>query len=219
MQKLVLFLKMIFVYPVVFFTSLHAIKSDYSLKFMLFKLWSKFLVKQASAKVTLKHSDLIPLETGYVFVVNHANPLDPCILIEHLPVESHFVFDVTERVPYLNRWLKRLNTLRIDYSQSNFKSIKQEFLSQMDQSSIILFFNTLKGIELGELFYQFAKDEHLTLIPVRLENTQYLFKKGHHHHVTVDIQIPLYFEEYAEMTHDSIHRELKQRLEGKPIHE
>lgn len=214
MQRLILFLKMIFVYPVIFFTSLHAIRAEYGLKFMLFKLWSRFLVKQASAKVVFNHGDLIPLETGYVFIVSHTNPLDACVFIEHLPVETHFVLDANERIPYLNRWLKRLNTLRMNVTDSKFIPYSEEFLAQMDQSSITLFFNTLNGKELNEDFYQFAKKEHLTLIPVRLKNTDFLLKKGKHHSTSVDIQVPFYYEEYAEMSLDLIHRELSARIKG-----
>lgn len=212
MQKFILFLKMIFVYPVIFFTSLHAIRADNDLKFTLFKLWSRFLVKQASAKVECTHTDLIPLETGYVFVLTHANPLDLCVFIEHLPVNTHFVLDGSETIPYLNGWLKRLKTLRLNPNGESFETIQSDFLAQMDESSVTVFFKSLQHKELSDAFYRLALKEHLTLIPVIIQNSDKLLKKGNHHRVMVDIQVPLYHEEYSDLNENELRQELQRRL-------
>ena len=212
MQKFILFLKMIFVYPVIFFTSLHAIRADYDLKLTLFKLWSRFLVKQASAKVECTHTDLIPLETGYVFVLTHTNPLDLCVFIEHLPVNTHFVLDGSETIPYLKGWLKRLKTLRMIPNDETFETIQSDFLTQMDESSVTVFFKSLQHRELSDAFYSLALKEHLTLIPVIIQNSDKLLKKGKHHRVTVDIQVPLYHEEYSDLNETELRQELERRL-------
>ncbi len=213
MQAFILFIMMIFVYPVVFFSSLHLIKANYDLKYTLFQIWSRFFLKRASAKVECKRSDLIPLENDYVFIVHHESTLDVCALAEALPVRTHFILDKTEKVPYLNNYLKRLKSMRIDYSASNCHIYSEQFENDLNESSVTVFVNNLKNQILPIDFYDCAKSQKWTLIPVMIHNSKNLMKKGRHHKIEVEIKVPLYFEEYGKSSTEAIQKLILERLQ------
>lgn len=215
MQKIILFIMMIFAYPVIFFSSLHLIKSNYELKYTLFRIWSRFFLKRASAKVVCEHSELIPLENDYVFLVNHESKLDCCILAEALPVQTHFILDKSERVPYLNTYLKRLNAIFVSYENCTLDQHINTLEDYLNESSITLFMNTLNNEACPECFLEIAKTEKWTLIPISISGSKKLMKKGRHHHVKVDIKVPLYFEEYGKFELNEIQNQILLRLDDK----
>lgn len=212
MQSLFLFIIMIFVYPVILFTSLHVIKGTYELKYTLFQIWSNFMLKRASSKVECKNSDLIPLENDYVFVVNHENKLDICLLTSALPVRTHFICDKTEKVPYLNVYLKRLKSIFVSYKNVDFSAYLSQFEDGLNESSLTIFLNTLSNEPLPSNFYTLAKQQKWTLIPVSIKNSANLLKKGKYHKVEVEIKVPLYFEEYGNNDIEVIQKLINERL-------
>ena len=215
MQSLVLFLMMIFVYPVIFFSSLHLFKANYDLKFTLFQIWSRWFIKRASAKVECERCDLIPLENDYIFIVTHESRWDACVLAEALPVRTHFILDESEKIPYLNGYLKRLKTLRISYKKNDFSNYIQNMENDLNESSLSLFLNSINGLDIPMSFYEQAKLGKWTLIPVLIKNSKNLLKKGRRHHVKVEIKVPLYFEEYGKSESDDIKKLILERLQEK----
>ncbi len=213
MRALILFLMMLFVYPVVFFSSLHLIKSTYDLKYTLFQIWSRWFIKRASAKVDCKRCDLIPLENDYIFVVHHENKLDALVLAEALPVRTHFILDHSEKIPYMNVYLKRLNSDRLSYINDDFSKLTEKMENDLNESSITVFQNTLYGEKIPLNFYDLAKSQKWTLIPVMISNSKNLMKKGKHHHVEVEIKVPLYFEEYGKRSTEDIQKLILERLQ------
>ena len=136
-SKLKLLLLMPFVYPVIFFTSLHVIRSSYGLKYALFQIWSRWLLKSSKSKVNMINPELIPLENDYVFVSSHGSNFDPLILASVLPVETHFILKDKERLPFVNVYSKRLKIQRIfpDRHDLDLELIEQN----LSQSSVCVF--------------------------------------------------------------------------------
>lgn len=210
-SKLKLFLLMPFVYPVIFFTSLHVIRSSYGLKYALFQIWSRWLLKRSKSKVNIIHPELIPLENDYVFVSSHGSNFDPLILASVLPVETHFILNDKERLPFINVYSKRMKIQRIylDRHDLDTKTIEQN----LSQSSVCIFLDKFDE-NLGlQAFFQAAIEKHWTLIPVSIKNNENILRRGAFHSAVVEIKTPVYFEEYqgkskselASLINDRIH--------------
>lgn len=211
MQNVRLFLMMIFVYPVIFFTSLHVISANYELKYTLFQIWARFFMKRASAKVECLRADLIPLENDYIFVVNHNNALDALILCAALPVRTHFILEKNEKIPYLNNYLKRLKTIRFENSLD--ESIIETVENDLNESSITVFTQSIASKPLPISFYELALKQKWTLIPVTIVGSQNVMKKGKFHNVKVVIKDPLYYEEYEKMNSNEIEESILHRIQ------
>ncbi len=212
MQALFLFIIMIFVYPVIFFSSLHLFKSTYDLKYTLFQIWARFMLKRAKAKIECERCDLIPLENDYVFIANHVNSFDTYVLAQALPVRTHFIFDKSARVPYLKVYLKRLKSLFVDYSNVDFKDYLSQLEDDLNESSMTVFNASLKQTPLPLSFYELAKNQKWTLICVTLKNSKNLLRIGKYHTVKAEISVPLYFEEYESLSCEAIQKQINERL-------
>lgn len=210
-SKLKLLLLMPFVYPVIFFTSLHVIRSSYGLKYALFQIWSRWLLKRSKSKVNIINPELIPLENDYVFVSSHGSNFDPLILASVLPVETHFILKDKERLPFVNVYSKRLKIQKIfpDRHDLDIEVIEQN----LSQSSVCVFLDNFDD-HLGlQTFFKAATEKHWTLIPVLIKNNEGILKNKGYHSAVVEIKTPVYFEEYegkssaelASLINDRIH--------------
>jgi hypothetical protein len=210
-SKFKLLLLMPFVYPVIFFTSLHVIRSNYGLKYALFQIWSRWLLKRSKSKVNIIHPELIPLENDYVFVSTHDSNFDPLILATVLPVETHFILNDKEKLPFINVYSKRMKIQRIypDRHDLDIEVIEQN----LSQSSVCVFLEKFDA-NLGlQAFFQAAIEKHWTLIPVSIKNNEGILKNKGYHSAVVEIKTPVYFEEYkgnsgaelASLINDRIH--------------
>lgn len=211
-RKILLALLMPFVYPVILISSLHTRKVSDDLKYQVFQIWAKWIVKMSSTRVSLKRADLIPLENGYVFISNHANAFDPLLIASVLPVSTYFACDTRERVPFIHTWYKRIQTLFFSPNTSDYSALDAKLEQYLSAGNLTLFNTNMKGESLNEAFFELAKQHRLTLIPLSLANSSAIFKKGIHHKVTLTVGIPLYFEEYDAWANQNIQEELTLRL-------
>lgn len=210
-SKLKLLLLMPFVYPVIFFTSLHVIRSSYGLKYALFQIWSRWLLKRSKSKVNIIHPELIPLENDYIFVSSHGSNFDPLILASVLPVETHFILNEKERLPFINVYSKRMKIQRIypDRHDLDIEAIEKN----LSQSSVCVFLEKFDENIGLQAFFQAAIEERWTLIPVSIKNNEGILRNSGYHSVVVEIKTPVYFEEYqgksstmlASLINDRIH--------------
>lgn len=212
MKKLLLFLKMIFVYPVILFSSLHVIKAGFDLKYAVLQIWSKTLLKMSNTKVLLKHQELIPLENGYVFMSTHDSEFDALILIHSLPVFTNFIFDTKESFPYLKIWFKRLRSGFVSYHDHTFPVSPTQIIELMGKHNVTIFLNNLKNQPLSTEALKTLYDLKLTLIPVSIQGNSNILKKGRFNTVNVEICLPLHYEEYQELSYEACLNELKSRL-------
>jgi|GEM_PF-1733277 len=218
MKKLILFLQMIFVYPVIVFSSLHVLKSSFDLKYALLQIWAKTLLKMGNVKVLLKHQELIPLENGYVFVSSHDSSFDALSLIHCLPVSTNFIFDHREKTPYLNIWFKRLQSLYISYKESNTSLNVPQLTTLMGQHNVTIFSKNLKNQALNPEIFKIFYEMKLTLIPISIQGNSNILKKGRFHTVNVEVCLPLHHEEYLDLSYEACLKELQLRITSvKPL--
>lgn len=205
-------LLMPFVYPAIFFSSLHVLKASDELRYTVYLIWAQWLLKMSSTKVTILQKQLIPLENGYVFVAQQANKMDPLIVSAALPVQTYFMLDQKARVPFIHLWIKMIRTLMISSSKENFTQHETWLEQRLSQANLTLFLNNHLQENVHASFYEVAFKHHLTFVPLKIENNRSIFKKGAHHHVKVTVGIPLYHEEYALYDVNKLKDELFERI-------
>lgn len=210
LSKLKIILIMPFVYPVIFFSSLHVLKSNYGLKYALFQIWSRWLLKRAKTRVEIQHAELIPLENDYVFVSSHPSAFDPLILAAVLPVDTHFVLHQKDKFPFIHVYAKRLNIMRM--SQLNTASNLLKIEKYLSESSVCIFQENQGKTDGLEAFYAAAIDKHWTLIPIDIKNSQGILKIQTYHKVLVEVKTPLYYEEYQGKNADELASLLNERI-------
>jgi len=204
---------MLFVYPPIFFSALSVRKSDFALKYASFRMWTDSYLKLLGVTTELIHSNLIPLEDGFLFVVSHESTIDSLVLADTLPVKTNFLLDQKESVPYMNIWFKHLQTIRFDRTMTVFKPLFEAFNQSMnDCDNLCVFKNSLNGVELPSSFLELAYQSEKTLIPVKIKGSQEALVKGGSHRVIVEIGLPLHFEEYGTTSYDQCLLELNQRI-------
>lgn len=208
---------MIIYYPSIRLSALHINKNDFELNQISAKMWSSILLKFVKVKTDIKHINHIPLEDGFVFLANENNAYDSTILLSIFPINISFIFDRKMRIPFLKSWFKRILTLFIDKNYDFVKNVDEIENLMIKSGNILLYINQLEELNSLSSFIDYAYHTKKTLIPISISGSDNVMKKGKYHKVLIDICLPLHYEEYQTMSHESCLEEIKQRIDQSSI--
>jgi 1-acyl-sn-glycerol-3-phosphate acyltransferase len=217
MKHIILFIKMIIYYPSIQISALHINKNDFELNQVSAKMWSTILLKFVKVKTEIKHINHIPLEDGFIFLAYDNNPYDSIILLSIFPINISFIFDRKIKLPFLRNWFRRIKTLFID---SNYDFVENVDIIEnlMNKSgNLLLYINQLDKLKSLNSFIDYAYHTKKTLIPISINGSNNVMKKGKYHKVLVDICLPLHYEEYQTMTNELCIEEIKDRISQSTI--
>jgi 1-acyl-sn-glycerol-3-phosphate acyltransferase len=203
---------MIIYYPSIRLSALHINKNDFDLNQISAKMWSTIILKFVKVKTEIKHINHIPLEDGFIFLANENNPYDSSILLSIFPINISFVFDKRIKIPFLKSWFKRILTLFIDANYDFVKNVDEVENLMIKSGNLLLYVNQLQELNLLSSFIDYAYHTKKTLIPISISGSSNIMKKGKYHKVLVDICLPLHYEEYQTMTHESCLEEIRERI-------
>lgn len=212
MKHIILFIKMIIYYPSIRLSALHINKNDFDLNQISAKMWSTIILKFVKVKTEIKHINHIPLEDGFIFLANENNPYDSSILLSIFPINISFVFDKRIKIPFLKSWFKRILTLFIDANYDFVKNVDEVENLMIKSGNLLLYVNQLQELNSLSSFIDYAYHTKKTLIPISISGSSNIMKKGKYHKVLVDICLPLHYEEYQTMTHESCLEEIRERI-------
>lgn len=208
MKRFFIFIKMIFVYPTMFFSRLHSRHLDLADKHQISKIWANFIIRNAAVHLEVKNTNLIPLEDGYTFISKHGDKYDGLVILASQPLIFSFFIDLKERLPYMTAFLDLLESIRFNLetkeddlilmSQGLIKKRNYHvFIHEDDQTDVSL----LNAAYLSKT----------AIIPVAIKNVSALMKFGYQK-ITVAYCTPLHFEEYGLYSAEDTLKEIKNRL-------
>ncbi len=212
MKHIVLFIKMLIYYPSIRLSALHINKNDFDLNQVSAKMWSSILLKLVKVKTEIKHINHIPLEDGFIFLVNQKNPYDSLILLSVFPINISFILNDKMRIPFLKNWFKRIFTLFIKPNYDFVEHVDDVENLMIKSGNLIVYLNQLeKDLSLAS-FIDYAYHTKKTLIPVNITGSNNIMVKGKYHKVLVDIYLPIHYEEYQSLAKEDCLNEIKYRL-------
>lgn len=212
MKHIVLFIKMIIYYPSIKLSALHINKDDFDLNQMSAKMWSNILLKLVRVKTDIKHINHIPLEDGFIFLTNQKNDYDSIILLDIFPINISFVLNEKTKIPYLKNWFNRLFTLFIKPNYNFVENVDDIENLMIKSGNLIVYINQLEKNSSLTSFIDYAYYTKKTLIPINISGSEYIMKKGYYFKTSVDICLPLHFEEYQNMSKDDCLKEINDRI-------
>ncbi len=208
MKRFFIFIKMIFVYPTMFFSRLHSRGLDLSDKHQISKIWANFIIRNAAVHLEVKNTHLIPLEDGYTFISKHNDKYDGLIILAAQPLVFSFFIDQKERLPYMTAFLECIESIRFSIkpqeddlilmSQGLIKKRNYHVFINEDEQSNASILNA-------------AYLSKTAIIPVAIKNAKSLMKFGYQR-ITVAYCTPLHFEEYGAWSAEDTLKEIKFRL-------
>jgi len=216
MRYIVITLKLLIYIPSLWLSRLHILKADFEMRLDLVRVWSSTLLKMIKTKVQLIHKNHIPLEDGYVFLVNHTSAYDVMMLTDVFPVNFGLILDKNDSIRWINPLISALKPMKIDYESFAFDDADELCLAYLKaHQNIILFNQSLSGKTLNLSFYTWLKAHRLTVIPVRVHGAERILKSKQSV-VRIDIALPLYFDEYQMMSPEQFKAELSSTLQATP---
>lgn len=208
---------MIIYYPSIRISALHINKNDFELNQISAKMWSTILLKFVKVKTDIKHINHIPLEDGFIFLANENNSYDSTILLSIFPINISFIFARKIKIPFLKSWFKRILTLFIDSNYDFVENIDVIENLMIKSGNLLLYINQLEELNSLSSFIDYAYHTKKTLIPISINGSNNVMKKGKYHKVLVDICLPIHYEEYQTMSHETCLEEIRLRISQSSI--
>lgn len=207
MKRFFVLIKMIFVFPTMFFSRLHSRNLQLADKHQISKIWANFVIRNTAVSLDVKNINLIPLEDGYTFVSLHTNKYDGLVILAAQPLIFSFFIDRKERIPYMTAFLDLIESIRFNSNS------KEDDLILMSQ-----------GLIKKRNYHVFIHDDQTesdllnaaylsktAIIPVAIKNVKSLMRFGYQK-ITVSFCTPLHFEEYGSYRCDETLKEIVKRL-------
>lgn len=212
MKHIVLFIKMFIYYPSILLSPLHINRNDFDLNQVTAKMWSSIILKLVNVKTDIKHINHIPLEDGFIFLADERNRYDSIILLSIFPINISFILNKTTKIPFLQNWFKRILTHYIEPNYDFVDHVDDIENLMIKSGNIIVYLNQLEKLDSLKSFIEYAYHTKKTLIPLSINGSKNIMKKGKYHKVLVDICLPLHYEEYQTMSKDDCLKEIKDRI-------
>jgi len=210
MRKSILWLKMWFTYPVIFFTYLHSIRASYIEQQNMLKVWSVILLKMTKTKVEVINSNLIPLEDGYLFISNHRSTYDGLVLINGIPINVGFYLHNSERTPYLKLFIKLIGSVK--YTNETLYETNDLIKQKLSQKlNIATFINTLDQKRVDSQILASCYQNQNAIIPIVIRNSRNMVKKAYTK-VELVFCTPLHYEEYGALSYNDCLVEIQRRM-------
>lgn len=208
MKRFFVFIKMIFVYPTMFFSRLHSRNLEIADKHQISKIWANFIIRNTAVHLDVKNIHLIPLEDGYTFVSKHNNKYDGLVVLAAQPLVFSFFIDSEERIPYMTAFLDLIESIRVKLNTKEDDLIKmsQGLLKNRNYHVFIR-----DGEQADSSLLNAAYLSKTAIVPVALKNVNLLMKFGYQK-ITVAFCTPLHFEEYGSYGSDETLKEIMNRL-------
>lgn len=216
MKHILLFIKMIIYYPSIKLSALHINKDDFDLNQISSKMWATIILKLVKIRSEIRHVNHIPLEDGFIFLVEEKNPYDSIILLSLFPINISFILDDQTRIPFLKNWFKRIQTLYIRPNYDFVDHVDDIENLMINTGNLIVYTNHLEKLNCLNSFIDYAYHTKKTLIPMTLSGTENIMRKGNYYKTVVDIGLPLHFEEYQSFSKEECILEIKNRM-SQPI--
>lgn len=208
MKRLWVFLNLIILYPSLWLSRLHLLRSDEALKLDLLRVWSGTFLRMMRLKPSLYNQNHIPLEDGYVFIVEHKSSLDLLALAQVLPLDFALIQDARDPIFLIKPILATLKPLRVDTHTVDFTSNDDTLNTQLRaHKNLLLFSTTLSQKELNPSFFSWIKAQGLTLIPISndLKRDVYQWRLqdwGFH------VGLPIHQEEHESLSSEALQRQV-----------
>ncbi len=213
MNILLIPLKLLIYIPSLWLSRLHILKADFEMRLDLLRVWSSTLLKMTKTNVKLIHKNHIPLENGYVFLVNHTSAYDVMVLAEVFPVNFGLILDKKDTIRWIRPLINALKPLKVNYDSYAFVEETTTLTTYLkDRQNLLVFNQTLSHKPLHTSFYAWLKQQKLTVIPVRITNSDRIIKSSPAT-VNVEIALPLYYDEYQTMSDEQFKDELNTSLQ------
>ena len=200
MKRIRVFLQMIIYYPSLWLSKLHTLSGDAALRLDLLRVWSATLLKMMKIEPRLIHPNHIPLEDGYVFLVQHQHALDLLALAQILPIDFGLILDSKDPIRWVASLVADTKPLKLALDKVDFLNLGEELnQSLIDQKNLIVFHQNLKGKNLHESFFTWLKSTKRTVIPITQDPIQKIWI-NRKQTWNFAVQLPMYDEEYADLS-------------------
>ncbi len=210
MKRFIVFLKLIFVLPTMFFTRLHLRKSNLEGKLQITKIWANYILRSASVRLEIENTNLIPLEDGYTFISNHPSKYDGLFILAANPLTFSFFIPIFEKLPYMTPFLKMIESIRYTaVSQQDDLIFMSQELSK--HRNFHLYVDDLIGNEVDSSILDAAFLTKTAIIPVAISNAKSMMKLGFHK-IKISYCTPLHYEEYGSLGARTTIEEIKTRI-------
>lgn len=211
MKRFFVFLKMIFVLPSIVISRKKAKDEPFVYRILLTKKWASIILKITKAKISVKNTNLIPLEDGYTFISNHDSKYDGLVALYANPLNFSFFVTAFERLPYMSSYFELTDSYRYN------RDSKDDYLVSMSQNLLKhrnyhLFFEDIDHQALSPSQLDAAYISKTAIIPVAIKNSKSIMKLGKHQ-IVVSYCTPLHYEEYGSLSSESTLLEIKNRIE------
>lgn len=210
MKRFILFIKLIFILPFMFFSRQHAQKLNFEERIKITKIWVNDILKKANVKVLVTNTHLIPLEDGYTFVSNHESKYDGLLVLSANPLNFSFFIDTNERLPYMTPFLDLIDSIRYNIDT------RDDYLIKMSQDlhkhkNFHLYIENLNQELLSSALLDASYISKTAIVPVAIKNSKSFMKFGHQK-IEVSYCTPLHFEEFGNLSADTTLKEIKTRI-------
>lgn len=214
MKRLWIALNMVILYPSLWLSRLHLMRADVGLKLDLVRVWSSTFLRMMKLKPVLENQNHIPLEDGYVFLVEHKSNLDLLAIAQVLPVDFTLVMDANDSIFLIKPVLASLKPLTIDTITSDFTQLNEVLMMQLSVSkNLILFNSNLARRPLSPSFFNWIKNQGLTLIPISNDCPHKVYQwRPQHWSMTVHLPVPK--EEYESLTLEAFQNLIQQAFDA-----
>jgi hypothetical protein len=211
MRKIILWLKMWFTYPVICFAYLHSIKATYKEQQSMLKVLATMVVNMTKTKIEVSNTNLIPLEDGYFFISNHQSSYDGLVLINSIPIDVLFYLKTTEKIPYLNLFVKLIGSIKYTdelIDQSN-ASIKEKLNNKLN---VVTYINGLDQKRVDGRILDSSYQNHNAIIPIVIKHSKNMVRKAYSK-VELIFCTPLHYEEYGSLSTIECMIEIQKRMD------
>lgn len=177
-------------------------------KFKLAQAWARLILKLANAKVEVQHTNLIPLEDGYTFVVKRECKDDGVVLLASHPLD--FSFFVSEDTPlsFIKPYLSLIGSVRYTKDSVDDDLIAMGHDLKHRRNFVVFLQEGYPGSSLLDAAYL----SKTAIIPVAIQGSSPMMRFGKHR-VTVSFCLPLHYEEYGQYRPQQTLYEIKARIE------
>jgi len=209
---------MILIIPVVVlkYVKQRSIQAKYLRK--LISCWSGFMLWLAGVRIIKTIPENFP-EKNYTIVANHQGNFDILVILSSLPVIPAFIAKIELRkVPFLSTWMKAINCLFIDRTDSpgSRKKIMNR-LKEQNHNPLILFPEGTRSRQEKLLPFRtgglkMIYDSKTDVLPIRINGTYKIWeesKKITPGTVKIDVKSLLKAEEYSQLAFEDFVKEMK----------
>jgi len=204
MKRLWIALNLLILYPSLWLSRAHVVRSDVALKLDLVWVWSSAFLRMMKLKPLLENQNYIPLEDGYVFILDHKSAFDALALAQVLPLDFTFVLDVRDPIFLIRPILSSLKPLNVDTHVVDFTHLSDVLETQLKHHKNLVIFNAkLTQQKLNSSFFTWIKTQGLTLIPISNTSPPNLYA-WRTQNWRLQVQLPIPKDEYEGLSDDAL---------------